>query len=420
LNYLLFALYAVLLGWCLPKIPFIKRSGLSSRLILGLFMLKVIAGIAIGWISLHIYGSGNDYWDINRDAWQEYQLLFSNPHEYFTNLFSAAPYPTGFTGVFASSHSFWIDLTNNVIIKIVSVFNIFSRGDYYINSLFYNFIIFFGHIALYRIFIKIYEGRQKMVIIGCFLLPSMLYFSSGIHKDGIVFLMLAILCYNVFEALQNKFSWKRVVAIVCCLFILFVVRNFVMIALLPALAAWLLASRIKRPAWQVFTAVYILSALVFFNVHSLSARIDPLSTIVARQYNFMELSGAATPIPLNKLEPTFTSFAKNAPQAYDHLLLRPYLWEMPSPSVLPLAIELFIYQLLFILFLFFRQKKPASTAVPFIYFGIFFTLSAFLFIGYIVPNLGSLVRYRSLYLPFIMTPILCSIDWGKVRKIVRR
>ena len=192
MNYLLFAVYLVALSWLLLRIPAIKKSGIDRKVILGLFLFKIVAGIAIGWLSLHFYGSGNDYWDINREAWNEYRLLLTDPAKYFSNIFTS-DYPGGYGGMFSSFNSFWNDLRGNILIKLVSVFNIFSRGDYYINSLFFNFLVFFGHVALYKLFMKIYPGRQWLVITGCFLLPSAMYFSSGIHKDGLVFLLLAVL-----------------------------------------------------------------------------------------------------------------------------------------------------------------------------------------------------------------------------------
>ena len=74
----------------------------------------------------------------------------------------------------------------------------------------------------------------------------------------------------------------------------------------------------------------------------------------------------------------------------------------------------FIYQLLFVLFLFFRVKQADRPGRLFVFFGIFLTLTVFLNIGYIVTNLGSIVRYRSIYLPLLITPLLAGIDWVKL------
>lgn len=412
LHYLFFVAYFTLLCWLLAKSSFIRHAGIDKRVMLGLFTCKVLAGIAIGWFSLHWYGPGNDYWDNNKEAWTEYQLLLQHPKAYFTNLFSSG-YAEGYSGVFNSSDSFWNDLRNNIIIKLVSLFNIFSQGNYYINSLFFNWIVFFGHVALYRVFSKVFPGKNTMLIIGCFLLPSFLYFSSGLHKDGVVFLLLAFLCYIVYGMLERqRVSWKPVLALLFCLAMTFLLRNFVLIALLPGLVAWFIAAMSKNRVWLVFAVTFLFFAVLLFNIHYLLPSVDPLATIIQRQADYLQLPTAATDIPLNRLEPGFGSFIANTPQAMSHLLLRPYLWDTPVRSLLPFAVELFLYQLLFIRFLLGKKMRFTNrNDQAFIYFCIFFSLVAFLFIGFIVPNIGSLVRYRSIYLPFIIVPLLGSISW---------
>ncbi len=386
---------------------------------MGLFLIKIIAGIVIGWISIHIYGPGNDYWDFNDYAREEYQLLLTSPGKYFTNLFTS-DYGDGYSGVFNSYNSYWNDLRGNIIIKLVSVFNIFSRGDYYINSLFFNFIIFFGHVILYRLFSKIYPGKNILVIIGCFLLPSTLYFSSGIHKDGIVFLLLAIVIYCVYQSLAKiSFNVKRVLLIAFSLILLFLIRNVIFLVLLPALFAWILAAKTRRPSIAIFGVVYLLSAVLFFSIQAMTSKLEPMQLVIKKQTEYLELTGAATQIKLTPLQPGFKSFAMNAPEAMNHSLLRPYLWEMPVASILPLSIELFLYQLLCLLLIFFRKKKGTFRDKDLLLFVIFFTVCVFLLIGYIVPNLGSLVRYRSLYLPLLITPVLCWIDWNKITGIFK-
>ncbi len=414
MNYLLFAVYLVILCSLVLRVPFIKNCGISSGGLLSLFLVKILAGIAIGWISIHIYGPGNDYWDVNDFALEEYQLLHTNPGKYFSNIFTS-DYQGGYSGMFSSGDSYWNDLKGNILIKLVSIFNIFSRGDYYINSLFFNFIIFFGHVILYRLFIRLFPGSKTWVIIGCFLLPSTLYCSSGIHKDGLVLLLMAVLIYSVYQSLsKNRITLKRIFFILFSLILLFLVRNFVLLALLPALFAWIITAKTKWNAAIVFTSVYVLSAVAFFNISSVNAKIDPPQIIVEKQTAYKSLPVAATQIELTPLEPTFKSFATNAPQALGHVLLLPYPGQQPSKSLLPFSFELLFYLFLCVLLFFFRRKNADPVNQPILFFILFFTFTIFLFIGYMVPNIGSLVRYRSLFLPFIVTPILCSVKWEKL------
>jgi hypothetical protein len=419
LNYLLFVLYLVVLSWAILRVPFLKNAGISSGLLLSLFLIKIIAGIAIGWVSIHVYGPGNDYWDTNDYAREEYQLLLANPWKYFINIFTS-DYESGYSGIFSNGYSYWNDLKGDIVIKLVSVFNIFSRGDYYINSLFFNFLVFFGHVILFRLFIKIFPGRQIWVIIGCFLLPSTLYFASGIHKDGLVFLMLAVLTFSVFQScIKNSFSAKRVGLICTSLLFLFLLRNFVFLALIPALLAWILSAKAKWRTGLTFVTVYLLCCLLAFNIDSVFSKIKPLEIITNRQTEYFKLGRAASQIELDTLRPTFISFVNNTPQALNHALLRPYLWEIPVKSVFPLSIELFLYQVLLLILIFFRKDDAKMPNKPVLYFIGFFALSVLLFVGYVVPNLGSLVRYRSLYLHFIITPILCYVDWEKILKKIQ-
>ena len=71
------------------RTPFIKNAGIGSGTLLTLFLLKILAGIAIGWVSIHIYGPGNDYWDTNDFAKEEYQILQTNPLKYLINIFTS-------------------------------------------------------------------------------------------------------------------------------------------------------------------------------------------------------------------------------------------------------------------------------------------------------------------------------------------
>ena len=419
MEYILFIVYLVIFCWLVTKVSFVKNCGLQKKYIVLLFAAKIFAGLAIGWISIHIYSTGNDYWDVNREGWSEYQLLWSNPHEYFTNLFKSG-YDQGYGGLFDSFQSFWNDLRNNIIIKLLSLCDIFSRGNYYINSLFFNFIGFLGHVALYRIFVQLFKRQQLAIVIGCFLLPSMLYFTSGVQKDGIVFTTLAFLFYAVFQSLQkNAWSIKRLCIIFTAFIILFLIRSYVLINLLPALAIWVLVATFKWPPLQSFLIGYIIAGLIFFNINNIVPSVDPLKTVTNKQAAFFTLPKAATEIRLDTLHPNFKSFLSNAPQAFNHLLLRPYLTEVPAKSLLPVNIELLVYQFLFILFLFFKRPPVKEEQGPFLFFGVFFTLTMFLFIGYIMPNLGSIVRYRSVYLPFLVTPVICKINWDKLCRSIK-
>ena len=400
--------------WLLTKIKFIAGSGINIKTITALFLIRVLFGVINGYINFYHY-SGTDAASFHQDGITEYHLLFNDPAEYFSNIFKTYNNYSGFLEI---KDSFWNNLRTNLIVKLLSIFNILSRGNFFINTLFYNFLVFIGSVALYNIFISIFAEKKKILIFCLFLLPSMLYFTSGIQKDGLIYLGIAISCYNLFYLIkERKYTIKRIVWIAAGFVIILLLRNFVFIALIPAVIAWMIAAKNKRFILSSFLIAYLFFITLFFATGIVSPKLDLPSYVSTRQIAFIQIAkGGNSAININPLFPNFRSFLNNTPQALNHALMRPYLTENFNLLYIPIAIEIFIYEALLVLFLFFRVKNKNTDA--FIYFGLFFSLTMFLMIGYTVPIIGALVRYRSIYFPFLLIPIICYIDWQKIKKIV--
>ena len=387
------------------------------KVVIPLFLVKILAGLAIGYFTK---GSTNDYWPLNADSMNEHRLLLHDPYSYFTNIFHSG-YEKGYGGFLDALPSYWNDLRITLISKALAWFNFLSGGNYYINSLFYNFFGFFGHVAFYRLFIQIYPGKKTAIVICSFLLPSMLYFSSGVQKDGIVFTALGMLFYCIYQSLQKKqFNVSRVVIALLALAVLFFIRSYVVMLVAPALFLWIFTVKKQLPVFVTFAAGFFITGVLFFCLHFVTGSFNPMEAVTKKQEAFFMLEKASTQIPLDTLKPSFTSFVNNAPQAFNHSFLRPYLNEIKLTSILPVVLETLCYQLLFIIFLICHQRsKKTLQNRAFITAGVFFAISIFLFIGYIVPNLGSIVRYRSIYLVFLITPVLAGIDCGNFIKSVK-
>lgn len=409
-SYLLFFIYLVLFCWLLTKIKIIRNCGIDQRIIIALFLVRIAAGLINGYINFYYY-PGTDTASFHHDGIVEYHLLFNNPKEYFIDLFK---YNHNYSALLDAKNSFWNNLRSDLIIKLLSVFDIFSGGRFFINILFYNFLIFFGSIFLYKIFITIFPLKQKLLILSLFLLPSFIYFTSGIHKDGLIFLGIAMASYYLYAAVKKGFSVKRLLFFIAGLLIIFLLRNFVFITIIPAIIAWMLAEKNKKFVLVTFAFVYLVFIIVFFNIGALHPKLDLPQYVSTRQIAFIQIAKESqSAININPLFPNFRSFFNNTLQALNHTLMRPYLTEKFTLLYIPVAIEIFIYELLFILFIFFRYKNLKFP--PFIYYALFFSFSIFLMIGYTIPIIGALVRYRSIYFPLVIAPVICSIDWKRLR-----
>ncbi len=400
--YFLFALYLVIFCWLLTRMKFFKKSELGNYFLIGLFLIRIIVALVNGYISLYYYPAT----DISRfqlEGIAEYELLFRHPVEYFTNIFQNG-HSNGYGNFLESSDSFWNDTRSNLIIKMLSIFDIFSRSSFFINALFYNFLMFFGPVALYRVFIKLLPSQKPVLIFCIFLLPSVIFFSSAIHREGLIFLATSMVVYHLFFMIKNNdYTIRNVLMTLFFLLVILLIRNFVFIIMLPALIAWIVAEKNPKYSFVIFVGIYLLLGLLFFCSGYLPPAYNLPAHVSSRQLDFIQIAKrGASSININPLYPGFRSFLNNIPQALNHSFMRPYLTEHVNFLYTLSAVEIFVYEIILLLFIFFRKKDVLFT--PLMYFSVFLTVSMFLAIGYTIPIIGAIARYRSIYFPFIMIP----------------
>lgn len=416
MSYFLFVLFIILCCWLITRISFFSNSGPSHRCLISLFLIRVAISMVGCYLAIN-YFPVSDSLAFQNMADQEYQLLFHQPTEYFTNLFHSN-YSNNYSRLLEVNQSYWNDLRSNLIIKLISILNIFSGSNFYINTLLFNFLVFFGSTALYKVFIKEFPKAGNLLIFCVFLLPSSLFFSAAIHRDGLILLVLSMAVYQFYFLLKEFFSIKRAAWFFTFLLLIFLLRSFVFITLVPALIAWSIAHQKPKFTFFSFLVVYVFSAILFFSSSFISKKIDFPNYVAERQQEFMLLSKEAnSTIKTHVLQPNLKSFIHNTPQAFNHSLLRPYLTEISNLTYVPFSLEIFLLEVLFIFFIFFKKKNICVP--PLIYFGVFFSISILLVIGYTIPILGALVRYRSIYLMFLFIPLLLYIDWKKIGSVFK-
>jgi hypothetical protein len=225
-----------------------------------LFITRIAAGLTLGWLA-HYFSPLNDYTTLNNEGITEFNHLIHEPRLFFTDIFYS-PYQNTYGGYFDAVGSYWNDLRNNIITEILAFLNVISRGHFNTNVLLLNIIPFLGSMAIYRIFISIFPSRKWIVVFGCFLIPTTLLFSTGIHKDLFVYSALCFFSYGIFFSITEKFTWKRWALILVSFFMILLMRNFLAMALIPATAGFVLTNKFKLKPIFVYGTIYI-SALTF-------------------------------------------------------------------------------------------------------------------------------------------------------------
>lgn len=412
---ILFLIYLLLFTWVVTKTGFFNNSGLTRIQLIALFLLKVLFGIFYGWIGIYELQPGqiNDTWAHHYNSLKETQLLFENPGSYFSNIFDGIQF-NSVAGFFASSNSYWNNLKWNAYIKLISVFNCFSFGNYYINVIFYSYLTFFGSVAIYRVMRNYIAGNNLLTIAGVFLVPSFIFWCSGLHKDGITFLAIALITYHFyFYVVKEKARFSSWAVISIAAIALFIFRNHLLVTVLPALAAWYWSVKAKGNPLKYFAIVYIIGTGLFFGLKYIHASLDFPAFVAEKQDAFDYLAGN-TSIRSGPLEPTVTGFIKKLPQAISYSMFRPFLSDIAKFLAVPAFLEmLFIWILILVVIL--RYKNFPSSG--FSLFVLFFCTGTLLMIGYSVNNLGAILRYRSflfpLFVPLLLTAICRQKEAGR-------
>ncbi|HNP54541.1 MAG TPA: hypothetical protein PKK69_07980, partial [Ferruginibacter sp.] len=414
MAYVLFLLYAGLLGWMMTRLRFVRAAGFSSAQIISLFAIKITAGVAIGFITHRLYPDANDYWNMNREGWIEYQLLLTNPTEFCSNLFTSVYHH--YHGFFDSMGSYWNDLKNNLIIKGVAICNIFSQGNYYINSLFFNSFSFLGLIALYRMYLRYFSGLRWAMVTAVFLLPSTLYFCSGIYKDLIVFSLLGFYLLDADRLIRDRVSWKTGLRCFVSLLGILLIRNYLVVLLVPLTLAYAISYRYRINEWKCYAATIGTGLLLSWLLPLIRPGWNPLAILLQKKNDFAALPSANSQLPMPDWQPNLWSMFQQVPSALEHACLRPFLWEGQGITLLALSIELSVYIIIISISIFCNptlksQEKPSIARMALV-----FACLMLLITGLIIPSVGAISRYRSLFLPLILAPVLARLAMANGRK----
>ncbi len=417
MEYFLFAGYLIGVAWLITKVKFFTQSGLTKAQLIIFFLLKVMAGIFYGWIGVYYWQMAQmvDTWSYHYESLQESALLRNDPITFFTSLFRNT-YEGGYTNFLVSKNSWWNDLKGTFFIKLLAIFNLLSFGNYFINIIFYSFLTMFGPVAIYRVMRSVFPVRRLSILIATFLVPSFIYWTSGLHKDGLIFVGLGLVVYHFYFGLkEEKFRFYRLPLIALGLALILAMRNFLLLPLLPCLVAWWLAKRLTVKPVIVFAGVLFLSMVIFFTAGYVHPKFNFPEAVVIKQQEFFKLGGKSA-VRVDSLRPGLGSFIQNAPGAFSITTIRPYPADVRHLLSLAAAVEINLILLLVLLFVFYRRVQLEPS--PFLLFCLCFSFATLMMIGYSVNVLGAIVRYRSIVFPFLVVPIVASIDWQRLKQLV--
>jgi len=428
LDALIALIYAIIFAWIIIKSKFFKLDGIPSRYILIAFLLKIIAGTVLYFIYTYYYEdrSTADIFKYFDDSKIMHDALFEKPIDFFKMLFSIQNDNAYFDTTYYTHMNNWYRVFENnlyndshTIIRLNAFFRLFSFGSYHVHTVFMCFLSLTGLVYLYKFFKKFIIANEQYLFLVVFLVPSVILWTSGVLKEGLLVFGLGVMLYFLKNLLTEKNKIKNFLFMHIGIFLLLYIKYYTLIAIAMPLFAFVIVYKFKiKRVFLTYSSLLILSLTLGVLIKYIFPAYDLFQILSLKQQDFFGLAqsmDAGSLINAPILEDSVWSFLKNIPFALYLVLLRPFFFESLSPLMLAAGLENLIVILLFIVGVFAKRKKLLSDNL--FMFCLSFVLILYILIGVTTPVLGAVVRYKVPALPFLFVILILMIDIKKLQKI---
>jgi len=386
----------------------IRETSLTNNLLL--FSLKVVFSFILGYYYFR-YGAVGDTFTFFNSSKIISDLAFSDPI-IFLKIITGTGSDQEINVIYNSING-WntydrVFNDSRTIIRLNAMIGLISFGNYYVHAILFAFLSYIGSVGIYK-FIKITSSiSEKWIIVAVFLIPSVLFWTSGANKEAVLIFVLGMCLYQ-FALLvhsKNKFVHFTYFALLCLVFVH--IKAYILVLLLPALISLAWSNRnLHLRSWSKYLIIYSLFFGAILLIQYTNKTMDAFEILHSKRYNFEAFVQSApndnkSYIILTDFEPTLKSILNAAPSAFFSTLIRPWFGDIKSFFSFLVSIENMTMIFLLIWSLFKSKSLAFKVNSNLIWFCIFFTISNFVLIGLTTPVLGAVVRYKAPILPFLM------------------
>ncbi|MFT5647898.1 MAG: hypothetical protein ACI976_002593 [Aureispira sp.] len=397
MSYLFLLIYVMALGWWIKSTKSLNTPGLSRSFVCFIFLSKIIAGLIYGLIHYTYFKGGDTFIYLNESTLLGSTFL-SHPTYYLGSLLGwdvIVPNAAVFT--YPSSAIFWKDLGTYSLVHIHALLYPFTFGYYHLHIFFIAIIGLFASLNFYNVFRQILDLPKIALIVCCFFLPSLTFWTAGLHKDVYIYFGLSLFLLSLLEFQQKKQSFKTILNLCAAILVIGLIRHYLLVLLLPATLAYLSTLYYSKRIWTTYLMVYSLFIAFAFIVTKFVFGIELFDVLINQQTAFLAEKGGSSIQNVEPLSPTFLGILQTVPVAFVNVLGRPFLWECKDFLQFLASFEILSFLGLIVISLGLKKQSIQSPniLVPFI---VAYTITNLLLVGLLVANIGTIARYRAISL----------------------
>ncbi len=354
-------------------------------------VLKLLAGIGIGILYFYYYKDGDtikyakDLNFLNTLSWKEWWYYLTQNQFIPKSLIFRQNQPRAM-----------------FFVKSLTLIHRITQGNYWTLSLWLSTINFLACWWCYIVIVRVFSHLQKVLFFCLFISPSFVFWTSGVLKEsllvGCVFICQAIFLGIVYKKLSQPI-WFYILLLIPILLFVWKVKYYFAAALIGFMIPYVFVKTFwKKDKYELLIYLGIV-ALCLFSASFLHPNLrleNILEAIVLNHDKTIKSSSVGGYIVYFYLEPNISSFLKN--------ILKAWLSGLFSPLSIQWNIRLFESLINWSVLLtiglstkkYFRYKWTIEV-------WICIMLISFLaiFLAFASPNYGSLVRYKTIFLPWL-------------------
>lgn len=423
-------IYFFLILLIIVKLPFFKPEHINSKTVLLSFAFRSIACVIFFLVYTFYYTNRSEadmyrYFD---DGKIMYSSLQAESVSYVKMISGISDNTDEIRNNYYMNMNTWFKSFENIVhndnrtmVRLNAFLMLFTFGSFYANALIFMFLGFTGLVWIYKTMTPDDPVKSKILFFLLMFFPSLVFWTSNITKESMVIFTLGGFLFFCKRFLTEPRKYYRIILPALFLLLLFLLKIYVLLSLIPFLLAFLLTVHKKGRAILLRFAIIITCyILLLWNFNVFFPDYNIVEAFVSQQRNFLNFAesvNAGSMLFVPELEANVLSFLKATPFALINVLFRPLFFDSTNFLMLFASVEnAFVILLMFATCYFVRKKFRADA---FFAACLGFTIFFFLVVGLTTPVSGAIVRYKIIGVPFLFFLLISLVDERNLKQFLK-
>ncbi|MBK5285065.1 MAG: hypothetical protein JJE25_06650, partial [Bacteroidia bacterium] len=286
------------------RLKIFSLPNISKRWVILAFIIKIGAGAALGFLYTHHYTDRMkaDTFKFFDDSGVLLDALAVNPRHFFELLTGIGLDDPELEPYFFKMNTWLTEdfyiTSNRMMIRLNLMFRFLTPpGEhYYVHVVLINFLSLLGLIFLCKAFFLKLKQHNKLFLLSLILFPSVLFWGSGLLKDGIIIFALGSMMYSFSRMLNGyKHKWLSGFVFAMSALLLALIKIYILFAMIPALAGWIWCSFRPQRIKTKFIITHLACFLIVALAHVTSLKFDPVHYLNQKQLEFFKVVESEKP-----------------------------------------------------------------------------------------------------------------------------